>query len=270
MVLRIYTALITVGLAISTFGQPIYTPTPRRTASPVKQKKPPAQPQSPLPLKVASGVVQKALAKYQKEAESLPIPLPILDSVEFDFKVQTEVVEGGGIGVWIFTIGASKTQGHVNDFTFTYSVPTPTPSPRPKSPGADRSFSITDVGAMDINTLADTDINVFADALASKTTTPKVDVEKFYQELLQAITDAAQTVKDVPLIGDAKFDKLAVTIEYSVKYEGNVSGNIPVFSFLMVTPKISANRNWVHSVKLVFKPPLKPTTSPGPAATPSP
>jgi hypothetical protein len=269
MVLRIYTALIAVGLAISTFGQPIYTPTPRRTASPAEQKKPPAQSKSPLPLKVASGVVQKTLAEYQKKAEAES--LPKLDSAEFNFKVQTEVMVGGGISVWIFTLGASRTEGHVNNFTFTYSVPKPSPSPGPKSPGGNRSFSITDVGAMDINTLADTDINVFADALAAGTTTPKVDVEKFDQELLKAITDAAQTVKDVPSIGNAEFKEFAVTIEYSVKYEGNASGNIPIFSFLMVTPKLGANRNSVHSVKLVFKKePVTPTTSPGPAATPSP
>jgi hypothetical protein len=221
-----------------------------------------------MPLKVAAGVVQKTLAEYQKNAESLLK----LDSAEFDFKVQTEGVVGGGIGIpMIFTIGASRTEAHVTDVTFTYSVPKPTPSPGPRPPGADRSFTMTDVSAMDINTLADTNINMFANALASGTTTPKVNVEKFHQELLKAITNAAQTVKDVPSIGGAKFEKFAFTIEYSVKWEGNASGNIPVFSFLTVAPKLGGSINSVHSVKLVFpKAPVTPSTSSGPAATPSP
>lgn len=43
----------------------------------------------------------------------------------------------------------------------------------------------------------------------------RVNVDKFHQELLKAITNAAQTVKEVPSIGGADFEKFAVTIEYS-------------------------------------------------------
>jgi len=256
-VLLVIGAMIALGLPTSGFGQ-----IPRRTATPTKPTKPPAE--SPLPLKVAAGVVQKTVAEYQTKADSLPK----LESAELDFKVQTEGVVGGGIGIFaIFTIGVSRTEAHVNDVTFSYSVPKPTPSPGAKPPGPDRSFTITDLGAMDINTLAQADINMFANALAADTTTPKVDVKKFHDELFTAITNAAKSVKDVPSIGDAKFEKFAVTIEYSVKWEGNASGNIPVFSFLTVTPKLGASQNSVHSVKLIFKP--LPTSS-GPTPTPSP
>ena len=114
-------------------------------------------------------------------------------------------------------------------------------------------------------------INTFANTLASGTTTPKVNIDKFHYELLKAIINAAQAVKDVPSIGGADFEKFAVTIEYSVKWEGNASGDIPVFSFLTVTRELGGNLNSVHSVKLVFrKVPVTPSTWSGPTATPSP
>ena len=257
VLLTLSATVIALGLPTSAFGQ-----IPRRSTTPAKPAKPPAE--SPMPLKVAAGVVQKTVAEYQTTTDSLPK----LDSAELDFKVQTEGVLGGGVGLFaIFTIGVSRTEAHVIDVTFSYSVPKPTSSPGPKPPGADRSFAITDLGVMDINTLAQADINMFANALAADTATPKVDIKKFHDELFTAITNAAKSVKDVPSIGDAKFEKFAVTIDYSVKWEANASGSIPVFSFLTVNPKLGASQNSVHSVKLIFKP---PTTSSGPTPTPSP
>jgi len=245
VLLRIWTVVIALALSISVFGQ-----IPRRSPPTTTN----ASAGSPMPLKVAAGVVQKTLAEYQVNAKS---PLK-LDSAEFDFKVQTEGSGGLGFGIpLIFTIGASRTEDHVTDVTVTYSVPKPSPSsgassPSPGPQGAERPFTMLNFSALDIKTLADTNINAFANTLASGTTTPQVKVDKFHDDLLKAITNAAQSVKDVPSIGGARFEKFAVTIEYSVKWEGNAAGNIPIFSFLTVAPKLGASLNSVHSIKLVF------------------
>jgi hypothetical protein len=84
-------------------------------------------------------------------------------------------------------------------------------------------------------------------------------------------TQQGPSSKRCPFDRRADFEKFVVTIEYSVKWEGNASGDIPVFSFLTVTRELGGNLNSVHSVKHVFrKVPVTPSTWSGPTATPSP
>ncbi|PYK38485.1 MAG: hypothetical protein DME49_07880 [Verrucomicrobia bacterium] len=219
------------------------------------------------------GVVQKTVAEYQAALS------PKLDAAEFTFKVQTENAQGISVGAWIITVGFARTEGNSIDVTFNYQVPTPSPTPaapKPPTPQLDiKSFSntINMLSAADIQTLAEAPLKDFVDILAAGTKTPKIDMKKFHDQLLDAIKGAAQAVQDAPAIGKVEFEKFAITLLYSIKYEGSGAASIPVFSFLSIGPKISASQNSTQSVKLTFKLP-KPSGSPAapplPSVSPSP
>jgi len=255
---RICLSLLASTIPLSTFGAP--------PAKPAK----PAPSEPPLPLKVVVGVVQKTVAEYQAALS------PKLDAAEFTFKVQTENAQGISIGAWIITVGFTRTEGNSIDVTFNYQVPTPSPTPaapgpKPPTPQLDiKSFSnnINMLAAVDTQTLANAPLKDFVDILAAGTKTPKIDMQKFHDRLLDAIKGAAQAVQDAPAIGKVEFEKFAITLLYSVKYEGSGAASIPVFSFLSIGPKVSANQNSTQSVKLTFKLP-KPSASPAASASPS-
>jgi hypothetical protein len=222
-----------------------------------------------LPLKVAVGIVQKTLIDYQHTSNHLPK----LSSAEFDFKVQSEHTEGLGFGIWIITIGGSRTADNVSDLTFTYAVPTPTPassgpsfSIQPLNVNELKKMDVNALANMDSNLLSGIDINTFADILAAGTATPKLKVDKLHDQLLAAIEAAANAVKDAPTVGAAKFSTFAAQIQYAIKYDGKVEANIPIFSFFSISPKVDINQTAIQSVKLVFKP---PSATPSPTASAS-
>ncbi len=68
--------------------------------------------------------------------------------------------------------------------------------------------------------------------------------------LAQALEAAAAAVKNSNT-EQLQFKKLAVTIQFGVKWDGSGGVNIPV-SLVTVGPNVDVNKNPVQSVKVVF------------------
>jgi hypothetical protein len=173
----------------------------------------PFDPANHAPLDQVIAEVKKALKLYQDSIGRGPDSLPPLASAEFDFKVTTATVVGASISLFIFKIGGSHETDVVNDVTFTYSVPPP------KKPS----------GAL------------------QATQKPKPLAE----ELASTIQSAAAAVKASPQLGSLNFSKLAVNIQYGVKWDGNIGANVPI-QFVTIGISGDKNKNTVQSVKLTF------------------
>lgn len=83
--------------------------------------------------------------------------------------------------------------------------------------------------------------------------------------LAHTIEEAARAVKESGAMGDLKFTKLVVEIQFGVKWTVDFAGT---FTYQFVTLNLGAGKsnNTVHSVKLTFKEPekQKPTPTPCP------
>src|SRR6266536_2841952 len=77
------------------------------------------------------------------------------------------------------------------------------------------------------------------------------------ETLARTIQEAARAVKESGTLGDLKFTKLVVDIQFGVKWTVDLAGN---FTYQFVTLKLGGqkNQNTVQSVKLTFKEPEKP------------
>jgi len=84
--------------------------------------------------------------------------------------------------------------------------------------------------------------------------------------LTRIIQDAAREVKESGAMGDLKFTKLVVEIQYGVKWTRDIGGS---FTYQFVTLNLGAgqSKNTVQSVKLTFKEPDKTTPTPTPTPT---
>ena len=71
------------------------------------------------------------------------------------------------------------------------------------------------------------------------------------QQLVGAIRGAAAAAKKAPNLGGTKFSKLAVNLQFGVKWDGNAGANVPI-SIVTVGINGDKNRNAIQSVKLVF------------------
>jgi len=225
----------------------------------------PAEAKNVLPLKVAVGVAQKVVADYQNADKNPPM---LLDKVDFDFKVQTEHSEQLGVLAYVVTLGGSHTDTEVVDATFSYAVPTPVPTKELKKFEA---LNLEALGTVSPESLSNFAVDALANNLARDTITPRLNVDKLHDKLLESMRSAAEAVKQAPQVAKANFKSFATTISYQVKWDGYIGANIPVFSFVTIGPKIDINRTDVHSIKLTFAAPTPtPTPTPSPIVTPSP
>ena len=163
------------------------------------------------PLELIIPQVKAALDQYQKSLGSGPDALPPLSSAEFDFKTTTATTVGGTINFFIFKIGGSHEKDVCNDVTFKYSVPFP---PKGLTPHHVAPPTLTEA-------------------------------------LVSTIQGAAKSVKAAGTLGPLGFTQLTVTIQYGVKWDGNLGANVPI-SFVTVGLNGDKNKNTVQSVKLVF------------------
>jgi hypothetical protein len=238
------------------FGAPRPTPTPT--------------PEPQLDLAVAATVMQHAIAKYQTTAT------PKLESADLIFKVTSGKQIGVGFSFWIITFGATRTEIDVRTVSFNYKVPgsdkpaqspspaattptmTPTLSPTatPASVTAQFNKELFDVNTLanlDLESFAEKDINLLAASVATRSGYQAPNMKKFQDDLTKAIDAAAKAARETPKIGGAEFQTFAVSIDYSVKWEGSGSASIPVFSVLTIGPKGSISRDTAHTLKLTFR-----------------
>jgi hypothetical protein len=87
------------------------------------------------------------------------------------------------------------------------------------------------------------------------------------ETLARTIQEAARAVKESGTLGDLRFRKLVVEIQFGVKWNVDVQGN---FTYQFVTLNLGGgkNKDTVQSVKLTFKPPEPKTAKPTPSPTP--
>jgi len=86
------------------------------------------------------------------------------------------------------------------------------------------------------------------------------------ETLARTIQEAARTVKESGALGDLKFTKLVVEIQFGVKWARDVTGNF-TYQFVTFNLGASKNRSDTQSVKLTFKKPDKTTPTPTPTPT---
>lgn len=157
--------------------------------------------------------VKAALDEYQSNLGAGDHALPPLSSAEFDFKTVIATTEGLTLSFLIFKLGGSHENDVTNDVTFTYAVPKP----------------------------------LRMESLFSHPAPPP----QLKDQLAMTIQGAAAAVKAAGTLGNLSFTKLAVNIEYGVKWDGDIGVNVPI-SLVTVGLTGDRNKNTVQSVKLTF------------------
>jgi hypothetical protein len=240
------------------FGAPRPTP----SASPAPEQK--------LELAVAATVIQHAIARYQTKG------IPKLESADLTFKVTSGKTIGGSFTFWIITIGATTTETKVQTVAFNYKVPgsdrstpssppvtaspkpaptlTPTATPAEVTTQFNKEFlDVNTLTNLDIESFAEKDVNIMAQSVAALNGSRAPNVKQFEDSLIALIDEAAKAAEKTPKIGGAEFQTFAVSIDYSVKFEGSVGASIPVLQVLTIGPKASFNRDTAHTLKLTFR-----------------
>ena len=75
--------------------------------------------------------------------------------------------------------------------------------------------------------------------------------------LASTIQSAAKAVKTAPTLGQLKFDKLEVTVQYGVQWNVGGGANAPI-QFVTIGLSADKHKNTVQSVKITFHEPEKP------------
>jgi hypothetical protein len=167
-----------------------------------------------VPLDLVIKQVQDAVNLYQQDLGKGKSALPPLSSAEFDFKTTTGDTTSGGFSILIFKFGASHEKDVVNDVTYTY---------QPSQPASCTS------------------------ALESAEAPPSLK-----DDLSKAIQAAAKAVATSTIAVGLPLNKVAVNLQYGVKWDVNASGS-PQVSFVTINLGKDVNKNTVQSVKLTYQ-----------------
>ena len=163
--------------------------------------------------------VEKALECYQAlshEKDPLqPNGLPKLTNALLDFKTTTGKTVGFTFSVFVFKIGASGEKDVTSDISFTYA---------PKAATVPKGVGFTKKGPAPL-----------------------------YEELVKAVAAAASAAQAQSKLLGLPLNKVSVTVSYGIKFEGNVSLNVPV-QLLTIGGNGDYNRNNTQTVTLTFGP----------------
>jgi len=162
--------------------------------------------------------VEQALKCYQaltgEKDPMQPKGLPKLNSVMMDFKTTTGKTVGFTFSVFIFKIGASREKDVTDDVSFTYSVP------KQLALAATPGFSV-------------------------KTPAP------LFEELVSDIKSAAHAAQAQSKLLDMPLSKVSITISYGIKFDGNLSLNVPV-QLVTIGGNGDYNKNNTQSLTVTF------------------
>lgn len=167
--------------------------------------------------------VAATLAAYNSDPTTVKDALPHLLKAEFDFKTVTSNTGGLKLNFLIFSFGGTHKSEMTNDVKFSYVVPPPKPKP------AQLSF------------------NGYLGFLARQ---PKP--KDFSVELVSALQDAAQEVKNTRTFADAKFKTLTLSMAYGVTWDLSASASIPI-SLVTLGPSFDHNRADTQAITLAFE-----------------
>jgi len=162
-------------------------------------------------------VVQVALMNAQTELDKQKLPL--LKTVDLDFKTIVQKSVGGGIGFWIFSIGATHEKDITNDVSFQWSKPE-------KLPSAGTELLWHREKAVDLG-----------------------------KQLTDTVVAASRAIHGQSNIGGLPPTGLTVTVAYAV--QNTVSGgvSVPIPTLVAVTPSLNGkyqNSN-TQTIKLTFE-----------------
>lgn len=162
-------------------------------------------------------VVQVALMNAQTELEKQKLPL--LKTVDLDFKTIVQKTVGGGINFWIFSIGATHEKDVTNDVSFQWSKPQKLPS---------------------------TGIETFWQ---------RKNVVDLGKQLTDTVVAASRAIHGQSNIGGLPPTGLTVTVAYAV--QNTVSGgvSVPIPTLVAVTPSLNGKyqNNNTQTIKLTFE-----------------
>jgi hypothetical protein len=161
--------------------------------------------------------VEHALECYQALAKTKdpmqPDGLPRLSSAVMDFKTTTGETVGFTFSIFVFKVGASREKDVTDDLTFTYGVPDAT---------LPRTFG-----------------------LAKATPAP------LYAELVKEVQAAARAAVAQSTALGMPLRKVGITVAYGIKFDGNISLNVPV-ELVTVGGNGDYNKNNTQTITLNF------------------
>jgi hypothetical protein len=169
------------------------------------------QPKDTADLPSVIASVKAALQCYQDNRGTGTDALPALSSVVFDFKTTTGTVGGLSFSIFIVKIGGSIEKDSGNEVSFTYSLPTPAPT---------RGLH-------------------------------KKNPEQLSDALANEILAAAKTAQTSQSFLNLPLSKVAITIQYGIKIDGNASLNLPV-TLVTLGPNADRNKVSTQSIAVTF------------------
>jgi hypothetical protein len=191
---------------------PIVSPGPGYKASDLDK-----QPSQTADLPSVVQTVERALECYQALAETKdpmqPDGLPKLSSVVMDFKTTTGKTIGFSFSIFVFKIGASREKDVTDDLTFTYAVK---PVTVPKTFGRE-----------------------------------KKQPAPLYAELVKEVQAAARAAKAQSTALGIPLSKVGIAVSYGIKFDGNVSINVPV-QLVTIGGNGDYNKNNTQTITLTF------------------
>ena len=178
--------------------------------------------QETVPLDSVIAVTEMALNDYQslaKESKGTPGELPELATADFDFKTVVDTKLGGGVNLFVFTLGATREKQATTDLDFQYA-----PHPAEKI-----------------------DIQGFGK-----------DTKTLYQSIIDTLTEASKAVAKAaeanPTSDTPRFDFRQLTLSLSFGVTTDIQGGAKVpFQLITVSGTLDRNKNNVQQVKLAFK-----------------
>jgi hypothetical protein len=175
-----------------------------------------------VPLEQVIAVTEMALNDYQAQAvasQGKTTEFPALATADFDFKTVVDIKGGGGINLFVFTLGATKDKQTTTDLDFQYA-------PHPAQPVETQSFG--------------------------------KDTKTLYQALIDTLTESSKAIENAnattaaPGQPSLDFCQLSITLSFGVTTD--IQGGVKVpFQLITVSGSLDRSKNNVQQVKLVFK-----------------
>ena len=175
-----------------------------------------------VPLEQVIAVTEMALNDYQAQAEAsqgTANKLPPLATADFDFKTVVDTKGGGGINLFVFTLGATKEKQATTDLDFQYA-------PHPAEKLGLQSFG--------------------------------KDTKTLYQAIIDTLTESSKEIAKAnetnAAPGQPSLDLCQLSITLSFGVTTDVQGGVKVpFQLVTISGTLDRSKNNVQQVKLIFK-----------------
>jgi hypothetical protein len=177
------------------------------------------QPKNTADLPSVVRTVEQALKCYQalsgEKDPTHPKGLPMLSTVEMDFKTTAGTTTGLAFSIFVFKVGASRERDVTDELKFTYSVPKKLQLP--KTLGLVRPSPAT-----------------------------------LYEELVKEVQAGARAALAQSEALGMPLNKVSISVSYGIKFDGNLSLNAPV-QLVTIGGNGDYNKNNTQTITLSFE-----------------